>query len=203
MRKYIFSIIFFVFSVGVMAQEDEKNFSLHWSYFGETITHPGTKIGVDYPLRTTKISKLKKSGKTFDKQKQIIVGGNLGVFYQRRYNTSLFLNAEVGYRRIKKKGSKLDFLFGVGYLKSFLNEDTYEVSDNGEVNRVRLAGQSSFLSSISVSFGKDFGFTGSSPWGYHIKPSLYFQMPYGQVKLPHFVLECGVSYTISCSTPSK
>lgn len=162
------------------------------SYFGQTITHPGLKAGLEYTLKSKNFIRNKRNGTQVPKKYELILTSNLGFFYQKRFNTSFLLNAEIGYRRVRNKGFKIELLLGAGTLRTFVNGDTYKVYNDGSVERIRYAGQWGFAPSLSLGVGKDFGFVGNSSMGFHIKPVMYVQMPYNLTVLPHFILEAGI-----------
>ncbi len=177
-------------------QEITQQVTVNVSYFGKTISHPGLKIGIEYPLMVVDVEKLKKSGVAIPKTKSIFLTGNLIYNHHRRYNSIVLVNTEIGYRITRKKGFKMGVLLGFGGLRTIIDEDTYQVSDQGKIKLIRHPGQWGFAPSLSFELGKDMGFQKSLPWAYHLKPSFYFQIPYNHSFLMNFVLEFGVSYRI-------
>lgn len=185
-----------IVSVNLFSQET-RPISINMSYFGETITHPGLKLGIEYPVKLITTKKTKKSGKEIEKHKSLFVATNLAFYYQKRYNTGVLLNAEFGYRKHSKKGFKIEYLVGFGGIRTFLNSETFEVTENGLVEPIKFAGQFGLLPSIAIGFGKSFGQNTSKKWAYHIKPSFYFQIAKSQAVIPHFILETGIVYQLN------
>lgn len=195
-RRWLVAALYFLIALCSFGQS-EKPVMIHVSYFGATATHPGLKVGLQHTLHRKDFEKFKRSGREVKKRKELLVTYHVGFFHHPRFNTTVFVNGEFGFRRVHKNGNKFEALLGIGALRTFLGADTYLVQDNGQVKRVRGAGQWGILPSLAIGFGKDLGFTKNKVWAYHLRPSVYFQIPYNHTFLPHFVLEAGVTYRLS------
>jgi hypothetical protein len=164
------------------------------SYFGEGGSHYGAKIGVEYPLWTKEKIKVKKNHKQIPKSKIVFVTGNVGCYIHRRNNVGLFVNSEIGFRKIRNKGFRYEFLFGLGYLHTFLQGDTYEVNDNGSVKKVFLAGRSSLMTSLSCGLGYDFDYYFHSHFSLFLKPGFFVQYPFNTALAARTTIELGFFY---------
>lgn len=178
---------------GLLAQ-GLKDLTINVSYFGESITHPGLKVGIEHSLWENSFQKTTSKGNQFNKKQSLFLSSNVGFYHHRRFHTALFVNGELGYRKVKKRGFKAEMLVGVGIMRTFLSGNTFSVLENGEIELQRGAGQYGFMPSLAVAFGKDLSFTKNRNWAFHIKPSIYFQVPYNHTILPHFALETGITY---------
>ncbi len=188
-------ILFLYVTAHSQDQPSAPPLEMNISYFGETITHPGLKIGMESALSQKSREKIKRTGKTFTKRKLLFLATSLGGYHQHRFHTGIFINGEIGYRVTKKKGIKTELLVGLGYLRTFVDGDTYGVDDSGNIHRQRHEGQSGVMPSIAFGVGKDLRFTEQGAWSWHIRPSLYFQVPYNHTYLPHFILETGMTFS--------
>jgi hypothetical protein len=160
------------------------------------ITHPGIKVGIEHPLfEKDKVKETKRKIK--HKKHQVISGANFGVYSHFKYNTALFLNTEIGYRYIRQGGIIFETMIGIGYLRTFLNGKTYSVNENGDVRNVFLAGNNSFMPSISLGFGHDVSQKSNRITSWFIKPVVFIQMPYNSSVLPHLALEAGVNFHLN------
>jgi hypothetical protein len=164
------------------------------SYFGENFSHYGLKITTELSLLTKDKVKTKNSGKIVNKRKEIFITGNIGGYFHKRNNIGVFIGSELGYRKTRKHGFKYEFLFGLDYLHTFLQGDTYEVNDDRDVKRVKLAGQSNLMIPISIGFGYDFNYYYKKPISVSIKPGFYIQYPYNIAVAVRPTIDFGIYY---------
>lgn len=195
MRKTVLVIIFFMALKSLLAQSDSsKCIGLSLSYFGESITHPGIAVGLEYELWSKYGMRVKKSGKRIDRKHKVVLNGNLDTYFHKRNHVGVLLNGEAGYKYIRKKGFFYEGAAGIGYFHTFLQGDTYVVSDANEVSRVKLASQSNFSCSMWCGIGKDYSFKEGKPWAWKLLTGWFLQYPFGASKLWHTAAEVGVIY---------
>ena len=156
-------LLFSIFSQ-VSAQTDSltkkfqlEKLSFNASYYGETMWYPGVKLGAEYILfekKKEKIKNRKKKG-TFTKIKtnQFIITGNLGYYWQPHNYGSLFTNFAILYRRTAHKGFQYNLGLSPLGLNTFFFNETYKVSDNGEVTKAFLSTRSFYSPSIIMGLG--------------------------------------------------
>ncbi len=164
------------------------------SYFGEGLTHYGIKIGTEYSLKITNKTKIKRNSKEIPKRKEHFLTGNIGSYIHKRNHVGLFINSEIGYRKTRNKGFKYEFLIGIGYLHTFLQGDTYTVSDNGDVEKVNLAGQSNLMIPLSFGLGYDFNLHHKKPFSLYLKPGFFIQYPYNHALVIRPTIDLGLFY---------
>ncbi len=71
------------------------------AYFGETITHPGFNLGVEYSL--------------WEKKKLMLLSSvNLGAYTHPRHHRALFTNLKAGLRFTTSYGLYTDIFIGIG-----------------------------------------------------------------------------------------
>ncbi|NVO20748.1 MAG: hypothetical protein HXX13_13690 [Bacteroidetes bacterium] len=198
--KRILLLIIIITAVNYIEAQDshENNHKLikgcSISYFGQGFSHYGVKIGREYPLWTKEKIKIKKNLKEIQKNKLIFITGNIGCFIHKRNNVGIFVNSEIGYRKTHKRGFKNEFLFGLGYLHTFLQGDTYEVNDNGSVKKVFLAGRSSLMTSLSCGIGYDFDYYYHKHFSLILKPGFFVQYPFNTAFAARTTIELGFFY---------
>ncbi len=120
--------------------------------------------------------------------------GNIGSYVHKRNHVGLFINSELGYRKTRNKGFNYEFLIGVGYLHTFLQGDTYTVDDNGDVEKVHLAGQSNLMIPLSFGLGYDFNFHYKKPFSLCLKPGFFIQYPYNHALAIRPTIDFGLFY---------
>lgn len=128
------------------------------SYYGNNLVNPGINAGISFVLRErTKIkSSTKKNGKKVDqsKMKQLLASADIGFFWQPESHIGAFNYYEITLRTIRLKNNSYSIIgLGPGIYRSFYPE-TYEVEDNGNINRVALGGRTYFAPVISFGTGR-------------------------------------------------
>ncbi|NJN25317.1 MAG: hypothetical protein HC819_04735 [Cyclobacteriaceae bacterium] len=192
------SFIFMVFSIFIFQAFGQKttqkisfgeSFDLKIGYLGEFITHPGlnTEIMAPYKLQI----KTKN-----DRQKWKYLSAGFGIYNHQQNHVGTFLLVSHGSKRIYKNGFMLGSSLGVGYFRYFYNSATFEVGDNGEISRVRLAGKGQIMFDMSLEVGQDFFRKSNVPLGWYIRPRLFFLAPHNTTFLPRVALEAGIMYKI-------
>lgn len=191
--RYLILIAFLVV-VSMLNAQTLRPKSIYASYFGETITHPGLKVGVTLQLHSWDKTKIKKSGIEKTIQKSVDVSPSLGFFYHRGYQTGAFLLPELSYSRKNSKGNYLTCAFGAGYMRTFL-PNVYDLNAKGEIERIHV-GYNYFITNYSITFGKDLSINKNIPMSIYIKPQLMYAIPNYLNGVGYFALEFGVNYRL-------
>ena len=180
---------------------------LEWeaAYFGELATHPGIKVGVNYPFghRLKVKEKLKpyKGPYQLLKKHQWVAGGNL-IFYHQPHNHNGFLvNAELGRRRIKHKSFRRtrytlwEIDLGVGYYHYLLTGTTFRPT-NGGFESSRGQG-SALMPSLSFSWGRSLRSAKPKAGFIYVKINTLYEVPFGTGFQMRLGLESGVVFPFS------
>jgi hypothetical protein len=199
MARYLLAAILLISLNPVKAQDSLKINQplikgISVSYFAEYFMHYGIKIGTEYPLWSHEKIKVRKNLKEIHKNKSVFVTGNIGCYVQKRYHVGLFVNSELGYRKTRSKGISCEWLLGLGYLHTFLQGDTYQVNDDGSVERVKLAGQSNLMALLAFGVGYNFNYYYHKPYAFHLKPGFFIQYPYNTAIAVRPTIDLGVFY---------
>lgn len=204
MKSYYIITFLLFYSTSFFAQVSKKSeiksdyqqvaFSV--SYFGENMFHPGFKLGVAYPFKVKEMIKVKADESVIRRGLAYLVGANLGMYRHKKNHTGLFLNAEIGGRFLTRKAKKIELLFGLGYLHTILDGETFTIGENGEIISKGVSGQGGLMPSIGVGWGKDYYWKNKSPWAWHVKGQYFLQVPYNNGFLLRTAIELGLSYRI-------
>jgi len=192
MRYLLFISLFSMCSIS--RAQSLRPESIFVSYFGETITHPGLKIGVDFQLKSWDKTKIKKNKDKKIIQKGIDLIQGIGFFYHKDYQTGIFILPELSYSKKNAKGNFLMAGIGAGYMRTFI-PNVYDLNSNGEIERMH-AGYNYFLTNYSITFGKDLSKKKMIPLSIFIKPQLMYVLPNATNGVSYFALELGVSYKL-------
>lgn len=171
-------------------QENEAVHTANISYFGNSITRPGLKLGFEFIL-TGKQAHKTLNGKAV--YRQITFNPNLGFYHHPENHTGVFVNSEIGYRFIRPKGLLMQFSVGAGYLRTFLAAKTYEINSQGEIQRIKLAGSNQFMPCINLTIGKVMKGNNRLIVSYFGRVGTFLQYPYNSMWLPNLVLEAGIA----------
>ena len=127
------------------------------SYYGETLWYPGLKFGAEYVLFEKSKEKIKHSKRKGDftktKRNQFILTGNLGYYWQPHNYGSVLLNFAILYRRTTHKGFQYNLGINPLGINTFFFNETYTVSDEGEVDKAFLSARAFYAPSIIVGLG--------------------------------------------------
>ena len=182
-----------LFAVGAGAEESggeesksplataETPFAVTASYFGETITHPGATIGVEYYARETWAYKL-------------VLSSNLGWYRHRRNHQAALLDVEVGGRMTSRLGFYGETSVGLGYFHRFADATVYEVDGSGRVSESERLGSPALMGLASFGVGWDFRRNYLPPISVNLRAGVFGEYPYNQYILAHFFLRAGIAY---------
>ena len=184
-------------SISKQGFELEKlNFNV--SYYGETGWYPGIKIGAEYILlekQKEKIKTKKKKGKfTKTKTNQFIITANLGYYWQPHNYGSFFTNSAILYRHTTNKGFQYNFGLSPLGVNAFFFNETYEVSDDGDVKKVFLPTRFFYAPSIIMGLGHTMKKKRLSAW--YLNLHIISLMPYNNAVNALAVLEFGFRFNI-------
>lgn len=186
MNKFILLTFTFSLPFLLLGQENKlPNIRLSASYFGETLTHTGANVGIEYyPYPCQKF--------------QPILAANVGGYVHIRNNTSLFLRGQWGQRITFAKGIFVEEFLGIGYLHQFTHGGkNYEVLPNGAVNKIPNNGKPMIMPSISLGTGYDFSQKINHALLIFIRPELFWKAPFNGYYLTHFALNAGFIFNIN------
>lgn len=167
--------------------------SVSLSYFGEMITHPGLKAGVNYQLKSWINPKERKSQKKdhyIFNVKSILLGGSLGAFSHNRYQSGYFTILEPKYRTENMNGFFWELGLGGGYLRT-ITPSVYV--ENGNLSKKNFHNDY-FISSMFISFGKKISRSKYVHLQWSVKPQFIYALPNFPSGVGYFGLELGVNY---------
>jgi len=177
--KIIFVLLLIVIGNSIYAQKNSRVIPLNLSYFGETITHPGIKIGYE---------------NTFFRGFNFTV--SIGTYVHQRNHVGLFLSSGLNWRHTFSSGYSMEFGIGLGYLHTWEHGGpTYVVDDNGNVSVRPRIGRPNFMPSIKLGlFGWDLRQRTNIPMRINTDIIAFGQYPFNNFILPRFALRVGATY---------
>ena len=188
--KQILYLLFGFTTVHIRAQDVKPDFFTA-SYFGETVTHPGIKLGIGFDLKSWETSRVRSKDTTI-LNKQITFIPTIGGFYHKRFQTAVFVVPELQYTLYKEGGNYFGARLGIGYMYGKV-PDVYELTAQNEINRISV-GYHYLASNFGIVVGKDFNVTNLAPVNLYAAPQLLVAIPSTAGSLSYFVLEIGVTY---------
>jgi hypothetical protein len=204
MNKY--KLIFFLLLMlpfGVYAQksvtekkEISKTPNLKLAYLG-AIIYPGFKVGVEFPRYAKEKTITKKSGAIKTKLKERFITANFSMYHHPKVHTNLMLLGEWQMRKTRQNGWFTEFAPGLGISHTFLAATTYQANEVGAIEKVNLAGNNYFLTSLSGGFGYDFQTKKEKPIKVYARGSLVAHLPFANLILPKPTIEIGVIKSFS------
>lgn len=203
MKKILIFIKTFLFLLiaanYLIAQEKEQDFPekrplpISISYFGNNLFYPGLKVSLEgFPFGKERIQRDLEAGRV--KVFKFMSLTSIGSFVVPRTQTSLFLNTEAGMRLTFRNGLKMELFTGLGYMRVFNAGKTYKQNESGGFDRVFLAGRNYIVQNLTYGFGWDLFNKKGKPLSFHIRPSLYFLVPYNTLYNVLINVEIGATY---------
>ena len=172
---------------------EKKSSNLSSSYISSLI-YPGARFGVELPVNTIYISKIRKSGRTKDFTKDRFVTASLSGYHHPAFHDNIYISAGWTMRRTKSHGFLTEFSPEIGLSRTFLGGTTYRVDDNGIVTIKRAAGYYYALVSVGGGIGYDFSKTKQKPFLLFSKFNLLMMFPYNSTIYLRPVMEIGLIY---------
>jgi len=137
------------------------------AYYGESITHYGLKAGYERSFANPRW----------------LYSGNLAVYRHPHNHIGMIASPEVAWRRTGKKSRMIEAAFAPSLFRYFYEGKTYTINENGSFDRIRLAGRTAFLPTLSVGFGKNM---------WYGRLNLMRQYPYNASSLTRISIEAGI-----------
>ena len=194
--KKVLILLFFISYYAAEAQVQDSvsytnSVTYNISYFGYNLIKPGLKAGVNFNLRNRTIEKFttKKSGKIIDKsgEGQWLAGSAVGFFWQPGH-ISVFNYYEISYKRLRSANQTFNIVgFGPGIYRSVYPE-TYEVGEDGQVQKKTLSGRTYFAPVVSFGSGKNINNPLFQSWQFCTNLMFLFDYNTGIVPLLSFEL---------------
>ncbi|MEQ8415982.1 MAG: hypothetical protein RIB71_15995 [Imperialibacter sp.] len=183
MHKIIFLPVALLFFSSIRAQE------VKLSYFGETFTHYGVKGAYSLPLYSWE--KTNRSEKT--KNSALVFSPGLAIYRHTGNHIGVIVMPEVSYKTVNQKGSLFETGISPGLFRSFYEGQTFEVSEEGTLERKHLAGRAAFMPSLFVGFGKDLSVQKQIKLTWFCRFHVLKQIPYNKSSLTRIAFEAGIS----------
>jgi hypothetical protein len=152
-------------------------------FFGETLLHPGGRVGADVTLAEAGGHRL-------------LAAGNLAGYVHRGHSVGLLADVEAGYRFTFDSGFFCEARLGAGYLHTFLAGDVYARGTDGQFRPVALAGQAGFAPSQSVGLGFDLSRRGGAPLGVFLRLGAFEQFPFNSGWNVHLTSQLGLTWRL-------
>lgn len=165
------------------------------AYMG-SIIYPGFSVTLERPYKVTEIHKTRFK-KPLTLYKERYYGFSMSLYHHSDFHTNLLLQSEWIARRQYSKGFFMEGSWGLGLSRTFNAAATYEVDDNGNVNKVPIAGKFYGLTSFNVALGYHIGIKENKPLSLYLKPGAIVMFPYSSFVLPRPTLQLGVIYQLN------
>jgi len=162
---------------------------LKLSYFGETFTHYGVKGAYSTHVRSWE----KVNRKDRAVVRSIIFSPGLAIYRHPQNHIGIIVMPELVYNRKNREGFFFETGVSPGLFRSFLEGKTYEVTNEGKLEQVPLAGRTAFIPSVFFGFGRDLSVSRPVPLSWFVRFHVLKQTPYNHSSLTRIALEAGIS----------
>lgn len=161
----------------------QMNKNLGGGYFGHTITHPG--VVLEFELEKMQSEKM-----------SLPMRFNLGYYHHPRYHDGMFFDFNFGTRRYFENGLFIEQSIGIGVIETIMNEDVFEVDDNGNVSKASRFNEPDFMLSITLGLGYNLTKKKESFNALWIRPKVFWQVPYKKSAVFHPVVQFGFTHRL-------
>ncbi len=194
--KHTFTIIkkiFFIFflslvSFSLHAQTGLKELPLVIGLYAPYISQPGGKIATYINLKQWS-KKNPEEENAFEKANSLYVSPQVGAFVRPGNHNSLLLNADVGFKHLKRSRFFTAYSIGIGYLNTFqIISETIDLG-SGETIGTDRERKGYFLPTINFELGKE----AKKRIGWYSKLSYGRNVSTKQENSAFFALEFGLS----------
>ena len=180
---------FLLIAFGLSAQDMTSRPYLTISYFGVLATHPGIKIGVQYPVHTFNRRDVATN------LNQVIGAANLLLYFHRRNHIGAGANLEFGFRSKKMGGTNKEIFLGLGYLRTMRPNITYDFDQPSPMQKRRFTGAGHWIKTAAIGLGRSMdGDVFADSWA--VKPTLMYVKPYNTRSTLNFALDAGYQFRL-------
>lgn len=167
------------------------------AFLSHSIIHPGVSVARSFTLsEKIKVKEKKKGEKEIGKSNLFLP--QINYHNVLKTENSFSIGAEIIRQRHRMKPANWTFEtgFGVHYVRSFNAGKTFTI-ENGEVRRVRFAGNNFIAPSLSYSIGRTFYKNESMPWFFYLKPQVFAVLPYNGSFVPSVNFQIGTKKVLN------
>ena len=166
------------------------------SYYGETLTHAGLSVALDWTLRHRAVRMWEPREQARFKRTVWALGAELAAYRHRGNHLGVLAGGRVSARRVLASGWGGEVVLGAGYMHKRLDGVVYEVSEAGELVQTRRKGRPKFAATLAAGAGRrvERWLDGALSW--HIRPGVFLEVPHNTVVLPHPFLQVGLRYEV-------
>lgn len=164
------------------------------SYYGNLVTHPGLKIGMDWNLLLVEKTKEKrKKIKTI--RKVLLVSPSIAWYRQKQSHTGLLLSADLQWRRYTKRLFFTELGFGLGTFHKFNAGETWAVKSDGSIKQKKLTSRVYFTPALSFGYGKRLLVANELPLDVYTRLNGNILVGYNAGAVPELSFELGARLT--------
>ncbi|UTW62767.1 hypothetical protein KFE98_01020 [bacterium SCSIO 12741] len=202
---------FLLLAVQLNGQESAEREALPWriSYYGNFLTHPGIKLGMDWHLIHVNKEKI-RGEKTKNIHKYLMVTPSIAFYTHPQSHKGLLIAADLQWNRYGKRGFYTGVSAGIGYYTKFNSGETLEVSTDGSVKSKSVSSRGYFTPSIGGELGQRFKLSQEQKLDVFTRMNGHFLLGYNSGWVPELAWELGIRYApffgpkrTACKTVSK
>lgn len=191
--KQIKLIILLLFLIPQSFGQEKKMAPVIYAGYSSSLIYPGAKAGIEVPIKRVEIRKSKRKKKHFFKAQFLTF--NIGGYYHPDFHTNLYFTAGYTRRRTLKNGFFTQLSPELGYNRTFLTATTYQVNDDGQISKKKMAGYNHIMASFGLGLGYDWSVRKSKPIALYAKLNLLTAFPYNSTIYIRPATEVGIIYT--------
>jgi hypothetical protein len=162
--------------------------------YNSSLIYPGLRLGIEFPVYTVILMKSNSTNNVTEVIKDRFVSVKTGWYHHTDFHDNLYFTTEWVMRRTRKSGYFTEFSSGLGYSRTFLGGTTYDVDNNGDVNKVKSAGYNYAVILAGAGLGINFSESKRIPLSVFYKFDMLTMFPYNSTIYLRPVMELGLIY---------
>ena len=169
---------------------------MYISYYGNLVTFPGIKFGIDWNLSMTeKTKENKKRIKTI--RKLLYITPSVAYYINRGSHKGLVVSMDLNWRRYGKKLFYREMGIGLSYFQKFNSGETWEVKSDQTIKNIGNSSRVYFAPAVSFAFGKHFRLKENTSVRIFTKLNVNLLLDYNASILPELSLELGTAWSLN------
>ncbi|MDX1446574.1 hypothetical protein [Lishizhenia sp.] len=180
MKRIVYSLTLCVMFLAQAQAQVQQNVGV--GYFGNTVTYPG--LVLEYGLE-----------KMFTAQASLPLRLDVGFYHHKRYNTGVFADVNLGFRRYYASGLFLEESIGVGWMSTFVaSDEVFSINDAGELEEASRYASTDVMPSITLGIGYDLTRKSAAKHLIWLRPKIFWQFPHKTTSFYSVALQVGYTY---------
>ena len=124
--------------------------------YNASILYPGIRTGVETPYKQIEVTRYRRNGSVRHYIQKRYLSTELGFYHHPTFHDNIYLLAGWQTRRHRPRGFFTELSPALGYSRTFLAGETYEVDEAGNISLEKLSGYNYLMVAMGAGCGHTF-----------------------------------------------